>query len=198
MTSLVAGEGVSAGQGGAVPAQSRPDAELAWARQEQALGGGGGGSGSGSGGNVARPSNQSPGRTENAAWGNAREERGHARGGLPGRGSCSRRRLPTPLYCSPLSAGLLRQGTNSTVQFGALFFFTKTLEARKGEEANFCEKALGDLAASAVGALVGSPVDLALIRMQADVTLPEAQRRHYKNAFQMLTRISKDEGVLAL
>ncbi len=34
--------------------------------------------------------------------------------------------------------------------------------------------------------------------MQADATLPEAQRRHYKNAFHALSRISKDEGVLAL
>lgn len=34
--------------------------------------------------------------------------------------------------------------------------------------------------------------------MQADATLPLAQRRNYKNAFHALFRITKDEGVLAL
>ncbi|VAH03258.1 unnamed protein product [Triticum turgidum subsp. durum] len=33
---------------------------------------------------------------------------------------------------------------------------------------------------------------------QADSTLPAAQRRHYKNAFHALYRITADEGVLAL
>jgi len=45
---------------------------------------------------------------------------------------------------------------------------------------------------------VGSPADLALIRMQADATLPVAQRRNYSNAFNALYRIVADEGVLAL
>ncbi|KAM0008116.1 putative mitochondrial carrier domain superfamily [Helianthus debilis subsp. tardiflorus] len=40
--------------------------------------------------------------------------------------------------------------------------------------------------------------DLALIRMQADATLPAAQRRNYTNAFQALYRITANEGVLAL
>lgn len=34
--------------------------------------------------------------------------------------------------------------------------------------------------------------------MQADATLPAAQRRNYKNAFHALYRIIADEGVLAL
>lgn len=34
--------------------------------------------------------------------------------------------------------------------------------------------------------------------MQADSTLPPAQRRGYKNAFHALYRISTEEGVLAL
>lgn len=34
--------------------------------------------------------------------------------------------------------------------------------------------------------------------MQADATLPAAQRRNYTNAFHALYRITADEGVLAL
>lgn len=60
------------------------------------------------------------------------------------------------------------------------------------------QKAFIGLTAGAIGACFGSPADLALIRMQADSTLPAAQRRNYKNAFHALYRISADEGVLAL
>ncbi|KAL6005962.1 hypothetical protein ACLOJK_040007 [Asimina triloba] len=60
------------------------------------------------------------------------------------------------------------------------------------------QKAACGLTAGAIGACVGSPADLALIRMQADATLPAAQRRNYTNAFQALYRIVADEGVLAL
>ncbi|CAL5363048.1 unnamed protein product [Camellia sinensis] len=59
-------------------------------------------------------------------------------------------------------------------------------------------EALCGLTAGAIGASVGSPADLALIRMQADATLPLAQRRNYMNAFHALYRIVADEGVLAL
>ncbi|KVI00232.1 Mitochondrial carrier domain-containing protein [Cynara cardunculus var. scolymus] len=68
-----------------------------------------------------------------------------------------------------LSAGLLRQATYTTARL-----------------------------AGAIGACVGSPADLALIRMQADATVPAAQRRNYTNAFHALFRITADEGVLAL
>ena len=74
----------------------------------------------------------------------------------------------------------------------------KALAANDGKPLPLYQKALCGLTAGAIGASVGSPADLALIRMQADATLPEAARRHYKNAFHALTRISKDEGVLAL
>ncbi|RZC51519.1 hypothetical protein C5167_019942, partial [Papaver somniferum] len=59
------------------------------------------------------------------------------------------------------------------------------------------QKALCGLTAGAIGASVGSPADLALTRMQADYTLPQAQRRNYKKAFHALMRIIADEGVLA-
>jgi solute carrier family 25 oxoglutarate transporter 11 len=75
---------------------------------------------------------------------------------------------------------------------------SKAIAANDGKPLPLYQKALCGLTAGAIGASVGSPADLALIRMQADATLPEAHRRHYKNAFHALTRIIKDEGVLAL
>lgn len=60
------------------------------------------------------------------------------------------------------------------------------------------QKAGAGLAAGGLGALVGSPADLSLIRMQADSTLPEAQKRHYKGVGDALTRIVKEEGTMGL
>lgn len=74
----------------------------------------------------------------------------------------------------------------------------KAIEANDGKPLPLYQKALCGLTAGAIGASVGSPADLALIRMQADATLPAGQRRHYKNAFHALSRIVADEGVLAL
>lgn len=74
----------------------------------------------------------------------------------------------------------------------------KAIEANEGKPLPLYQKALCGLTAGAIGACVGSPADLALIRMQADATLPLAQRRHYTNAFHALSRIVADEGVLAL
>ncbi|MBA0678822.1 hypothetical protein Goari_020143 [Gossypium aridum] len=74
----------------------------------------------------------------------------------------------------------------------------KAIEANDGKPLPLYQKALCGLTAGAIGACFGSPADLALIRMQADATLPVAQRRNYTNAFHALYRIVADEGVLAL
>ncbi|KAF6983043.1 hypothetical protein CFC21_010988 [Triticum aestivum] len=98
-----------------------------------------------------------------------------------------------------LSAGLLRQATYTTARLGSFRVLTnKAIEANDGKPLPLVQKAFIGLTAGAIGACVGSPADLALIRMQADSTLPAAQRRHYKNAFHALYRITADEGVLAL
>ncbi|XP_057812591.1 mitochondrial dicarboxylate/tricarboxylate transporter DTC isoform X2 [Cryptomeria japonica] len=98
-----------------------------------------------------------------------------------------------------LSAGLLRQATYTTARLGSFRILTnKATAANDGKPLPLYQKALCGLTAGAIGACFGSPADLALIRMQADATLPEAQRRHYKNAFHALYRIVSDEGVLAL
>ncbi|KZV25693.1 mitochondrial dicarboxylate/tricarboxylate transporter DTC [Dorcoceras hygrometricum] len=98
-----------------------------------------------------------------------------------------------------LSAGLLRQATYTTARLGSFKMLTnKALEANDGKPLPLYQKALCGLTAGAIGATVGSPADLALIRMQADATLPVAQRRNYTNAFHALYRITADEGVLAL
>jgi solute carrier family 25 oxoglutarate transporter 11 len=55
------------------------------------------------------------------------------------------------------------------------------------------------MGAGAVGAAVGSPADLVLVRMQGDGRLPiDKQVYKYANVADGLTRIVREEGVLNL
>lgn len=59
-------------------------------------------------------------------------------------------------------------------------------------------KAALGMAAGMAGAFVGTPAEVALIRMTADGRLPLAERRNYKNVIEALMRITKEEGILTL
>lgn len=52
--------------------------------------------------------------------------------------------------------------------------------------------------AGGCGAFVGTPAEVALVRMTADGRLPEAERRNYKSVVDALVKITKQEGVLQL
>lgn len=54
------------------------------------------------------------------------------------------------------------------------------------------QKAGAGLTAGGLGALVGSPADLTLIRMQADATLPLENRRNYKGVGDAMVSESVD------
>ncbi|PIO74816.1 hypothetical protein TELCIR_03163 [Teladorsagia circumcincta] len=96
-----------------------------------------------------------------------------------------------------LSAGLLRQATYTTTRLG---IYTWLLEnfTKKDQPLSFPMKASLGMGAGACGALVGTPAELALIRMTGDGHLPPEQRRNYKNVFDALIRVVKEEGLLVL
>lgn len=50
----------------------------------------------------------------------------------------------------------------------------------------------------AVGAFVGNPAEISLIRMTADGRLPIGDRRNYKNVFDAMLRMVREEGILTL
>ena len=50
----------------------------------------------------------------------------------------------------------------------------------------------------AVGAVVGSPPDLVLVRMQSDIRLPKEQRRQYRNGVHGVYRVFVEEGFTKL
>uniref|UniRef100_A0A6M2DU45 Mitochondrial 2-oxoglutarate/malate carrier protein n=1 Tax=Xenopsylla cheopis TaxID=163159 RepID=A0A6M2DU45_XENCH len=102
---------------------------------------------------------------------------------------------------SGLSAGLMRQATYTTARLGTYTWlmdnystFTNSKDASPG----FLMKAVLGMGAGCVGAFIGTPAEVALIRMTADGRLPELERRNYKNVFDALFRIFREEGLFTL
>lgn len=60
---------------------------------------------------------------------------------------------------------------------------------------NFAMKASIGMFAGVCGAFIGTPADVALIRMTSDGRLPPDKRRNYKNVIDALLRIWKEEGI---
>ena len=67
-----------------------------------------------------------------------------------------------------LSAGLLRQATYTTARLGIFQVINaEAIKMNDGKPLPLYQKALCGLTAGGLGALVGTPADLTLIRMQA-------------------------------
>jgi len=96
-----------------------------------------------------------------------------------------------------LSAGLLRQATYTTTRMGV---FETLLEkfSKDGKQPGFLVKTGLGMTAGGLAAYVGTPAEVALIRMTSDGRLPAAERRGYTNVFNALIRITREEGLLTL
>ena len=110
--------------------------------------------------------------------------------------SIMRKEGPLALY-NGLSAGLLRQASYTTTRLG---IYTSLLDSYKGADGNvsFAQKVAFGMFAGGTGAFIGTPAELALIRMTSDGRLPKAEQRGYKNVFDALFRVIREEGVQTL
>ncbi|EGX43293.1 hypothetical protein AOL_s00215g29 [Orbilia oligospora ATCC 24927] len=102
---------------------------------------------------------------------------------------------------SGLSAAVLRQVAYTTARMGFFGTFMESFQIKAKEQnrkVTFGERAGASLAAGGLGALLGNPADLSLIRMQSDGLRPIEKRENYRSVFDALKRISRNEGVLAL
>ncbi|NWS50849.1 M2OM protein, partial [Probosciger aterrimus] len=97
-----------------------------------------------------------------------------------------------------LSAGLLRQATYTTTRLGVYSVGLEMLGGPDGTPPPFLAKAAVGMTAGAAGAFVGTPAEVALIRMTADGRLPPAERRGYSNVFDALVRMVREEGASTL
>lgn len=96
-----------------------------------------------------------------------------------------------------IDSALLRQAVYATLRLGIYFNLSDYIKnnINKGENLTALQKAQASLFAGAFGSFIGNPCDLALVRMQADSTLPPAERRNYRNVFDAFGRIVREEGI---
>ena len=103
--------------------------------------------------------------------------------------------LKRGLYAG-LSAAYLRQWLYGSCRMGmysqALAYYKQT---NVGVTPGLGTKMFMGSIAGGIGAFVGNPSELALVRMGADNKLPPDQRRNYTNVLNCLTRVAKEEGV---
>ncbi|PVU92823.1 hypothetical protein BB559_003586 [Furculomyces boomerangus] len=102
-----------------------------------------------------------------------------------------------PGYYKGLSASLLRLATHSTVRFGFYEFFREEFRHDDGSVSPVGLVFSGIIGGS-IGGLFGNPADVANVRMQNDGSLPPELRRNYKNVFDALFRMVKEEGPMSL
>ncbi|KAK7575942.1 hypothetical protein V9T40_012228 [Parthenolecanium corni] len=95
-----------------------------------------------------------------------------------------------------LSAGLLRQATYTTTRLGIYtWLLGYYISGNDNKAPNFLVKACLGMISGMFGAFVGTPAEVALVRMTADGQLPPAERRNYKSVFDAIMKISRQEGV---
>jgi solute carrier family 25 oxoglutarate transporter 11 len=92
-----------------------------------------------------------------------------------------------------LDSSIVRQLLFGTTRIG--IYKTMFEKVRETEGTVSPAKKVGiALISGFIGAVVGNPADVALVRMQADPALPLVERRNYRNVFDALSRIVREEG----
>ncbi|CAM9404609.1 unnamed protein product [Discosporangium mesarthrocarpum] len=111
-----------------------------------------------------------------------------------------RKEGPSALYVG-LSAALARQASYTTLRLGLYDVMKTRLMSREciSEGASslmFMMRLLIGIVSGGIAAFCACPVEVCLVRMQADGNLPLSEKRHYKGVLNALFRIAREEGVL--
>lgn len=99
---------------------------------------------------------------------------------------------------SGVSATVLRQTLYSTTRMGLYDVLKQKWSDPDSGNMPLVRKIAAGLVAGGIGAAVGNPADVAMVRMQADGRLPVTQRRNYQGVIDAITRMSKQEGIASL
>lgn len=94
-----------------------------------------------------------------------------------------------------LTAGVLRQVFYATTRFGLFETFRDMLHEYRGHT-DFASRVLVGAATGGIAAYVSCPMEVCVVRMSNDSSLPVGDRRNYKNVLDTATRIVKEEGVM--
>ena len=98
-----------------------------------------------------------------------------------------------------VDAAIGRQMVYGTARIGLHRAFSDKLkQMNDGKPISFGMKTLSGMASGSIAVCIGTPFDIALVRLQSDSMAPAAERKNYKNVFDALTRTVSEEGVGAL
>jgi solute carrier family 25 oxoglutarate transporter 11 len=98
-----------------------------------------------------------------------------------------------------VDAAIGRQMVYGTARIGLHRTFSdKLVELNDGNPISFVQKALSGMASGSIAVCIGTPFDIALVRLQSDGMAPPEARRNYANVFDALIRTSREEGISAL
>lgn len=102
-------------------------------------------------------------------------------------------------FYAGISAAYARQIVYGSARLGLFRTFSNWFkDLNNGGAVPAYQKVLAGIGAGALGSFIGNPTELSLIRMQADATLPPAERRNYRGIFDAVRRIVAEEGVTGL
>ncbi|KAI4321111.1 hypothetical protein MLD38_034531 [Melastoma candidum] len=99
---------------------------------------------------------------------------------------------------SGVSATVLRQTLYSTTRMGLYDILKQKWTDPDTKLMPLARKITAGLIAGGIGAAVGNPADVAMVRMQADGRLPMDQRRNYRSVVDAISCMAKQEGVASL
>lgn len=106
--------------------------------------------------------------------------------------------LVNGLYAG-ISAAFLRQWLYGSCRMGIYSYLLEQEKLKRGaENITFASKLGMGCISGGIGSFVGTPSEVALVRMSADSKLPPAERRNYTSVLNCLSRISQEEGVTKL
>ncbi|CAA0831199.1 Mitochondrial uncoupling protein 5 [Striga hermonthica] len=99
---------------------------------------------------------------------------------------------------SGVSATVLRQMLYSTTRMGLYDILKGKWSDSQTNTMPLASKIAAGLIAGGVGAAVGNPADVAMVRMQADGRLPLEQRRNYRGVGDAISQMRRKEGIGSL
>eukprot|EP00826_Nyctotherus_ovalis_P035911 TRINITY_DN3130_c0_g1_i1.p1 TRINITY_DN3130_c0_g1~~TRINITY_DN3130_c0_g1_i1.p1 ORF type:complete len:317 (-),score=83.76 TRINITY_DN3130_c0_g1_i1:232-1182(-) len=98
-----------------------------------------------------------------------------------------------------IDSALLRQAIFTSLRLGIFTNLGEIVKRyRKRKTLTLYEKVICSLTAGGIAAFIDTPLDLSLVRMQADRTLPAELQRKYRNVVHALTSVIKEEGIVKL
>mmetsp|Transcript_19596 Transcript_19596/g.44566 ORF Transcript_19596/g.44566 Transcript_19596/m.44566 type:complete len:304 (-) Transcript_19596:265-1176(-) len=98
-----------------------------------------------------------------------------------------------------IGAAYLRQWLYGSCRIGIYAYLLEQAQMSNGNEAiPFSSKLLMGMCSGGIGSFIGTPSELALVRMSADSKLPEKERRNYTGIGNFLQRTASEEGIAGL